>query len=80
MIEPTDLPRMRVRKGRVMHKVERTPDGYRSVCRKPHPVKGVNSTLPRVENYAEEWTTERHWYPDCRHCPSDAGGRPGGGP
>lgn len=71
-----DLPRMRIHRGRVMHRVERTADGYRSLCRKPHPVKGVNSTIPRADSYADDWTTDRHWYPDCQHCPPDNAPKP----
>jgi hypothetical protein len=68
-----DLPRMRIHRGRVMHRVERTGRGYRSLCRRKHPVKGVSSTVPRADGDADDWTTERHWYPDCQHCPSDTG-------
>jgi hypothetical protein len=66
------LRRMRVRKGRVMHLVEPAGKGWlRSKCRKPHPVKGVNRTEPRVQAYEEDWTDKRLWYPDCKHCPTN---------
>lgn len=63
--------RMRIRHGRVMHQVNERPSGIESQCRRKHPVKGVSSTIPRAEGPAEWWTTVRHWYPDCTHCPTD---------
>lgn len=75
----SDLPRMRIRKGRVMHQVERTLDGFRSVCRRKIPVKGVSSTMPRAAASADEWTANRLWYPDCQHCPTNTGSKGGGG-
>lgn len=66
------LPRMRVAKGRVMHVVEQMPMGWlRSKCRKPLGVKGIGRTVPRVTSYAEDWTSERGDYPDCKHCPTE---------
>jgi hypothetical protein len=63
--------RMRVRRGRVMHVVEAAPSGWlRSKCRRPHPVRGVRGSVPRAEAPEADWSHERLWYPDCRHCPS----------
>jgi hypothetical protein len=61
-----------------MHAVEQAATGWvRSKCRRPHPVRGVKSTVPRAEAYAEDWTAERLWYPDCPHCPGEeSGGAP----
>lgn len=65
-------PRMRTRRGRVMHAVVEHPGGYlESVCRKKSPVKGVNVTHPRARGPAADWSDQRHWYPDCEHCPPD---------
>lgn len=62
--------RMRVRKGRVMHRVERHTLGgstvwYRSLCRRR------GGSLPRADAPADEWSTERYWHPDCGHCPAE---------
>lgn len=69
----TNLPRMRVRKGRVMHVVVVRADGYESSCRKPSGIRGVSTTYPRVwMSPVEDWTTENLLdYPDCKHCPSE---------
>jgi hypothetical protein len=63
---------MRVKNGRVMHRVEPSGIGLRSMCRRKHPVKGVSGTLPRVEAYPEYWTKDNPLgYPNCQHCPED---------
>lgn len=64
--------RMRIERGRVMHLVEPAGDGWlRSRCRRKHPVKGVNSSVPRAYGPISDWTEERHDYPDCKHCPAN---------
>lgn len=69
--DPGDLPPMRIRHGRVMHRVERRGSEYRSLCRKPHPVRGVHSTIPRAQGPEDWWDTERYDYSDCSHCPRE---------
>lgn len=67
-----ELPvRMRIRKGRVMHRVRQWPSSgdIESLCRRKHPVKGVTSTFARAAGPASWWTRTRYWYPDCGHCP-----------
>ncbi len=72
-----DLPRMRIEHGRVMHRVRgRGSTDYVSLCDRPHPVKGVSSRVPRAEGHKSMWSTERHWYPDCSHCPAGEEGKP----
>ncbi len=68
--------RYRVRKGRVMHRVYRLTGGGRggsadleSMCRKGIGVKGVTATRPRATGAEDDWSKERYWYPDCKHCP-----------
>lgn len=64
------LPRrMRIRKGRIMHRVRRAASGdVESLCRRPHPARGVSSTIPRAQGPEDWWSAERHWYPDCLEC------------
>lgn len=72
-VDPDAAPerRMRIYRGRVMHAVEPAQSGWlRSKCRRPHPVLGMKSPEPRVQGYEEDWTEERRWYPDCKHCPA----------
>ena len=65
--------RMRIYRGRVMHRVKQRGDWYVSLCMRPHPVLGAKRPLPRVENYTGDWTTDNPLgYPDCKHCPADA--------
>ena len=64
-------PRMRARRGRVMHVVKRRRgDELESVCRKPSGIKGVSATYSRVSPApAEDWTADNPLgYPDCKHC------------
>jgi hypothetical protein len=69
--------RMRIRKGRVMHKVKRWNSNGRSEpelesqCRRGSGIKGVSATYPRAQGPESWWTTERYWYPDCARCPAD---------
>jgi hypothetical protein len=70
--------RYRVRKGRVMHRVVRRTGGGRggdadleSQCRQGIGVKGVSTTRPRATGPEDEWSRERYWYEDCRHCPPE---------
>jgi hypothetical protein len=60
----SDSPRMRVNRGRVMHRVTAWGDGgYQSVCREP------GTTVPRARGLADHWTAYRGVYPDCKRCP-----------
>lgn len=60
------LPRMRIRRGRVMHRVKTWgKDGYQSLCRT------ADGGMPRAFGYHDLWETERYWYPDCQRCPED---------
>lgn len=67
---PQDGDRMRIHKGRVMHRVRvRAGGDIESQCRTKHPVKGVSGTIPRAFGTAGNWSPVRYWYPDCKHCP-----------
>lgn len=61
--------RMRVPRGRVLHRVQPILDGtwYASLCRTGRP-STARALAPR-----EDWSTERLGYPDCARCPSEAG-------
>jgi len=57
------LPRMRIRRGRVMHLVKpakvkgaKNGQGYRSECE-------------RVRGPISAWKSARYAYPDCAYCP-----------
>jgi hypothetical protein len=68
----TTYRRMRTRRGRVMHAVvERPGGGLESLCRQKSRLKGVNTTYPRAHGPAADWSEDRYWYPDCKHCPPD---------
>lgn len=74
-----ELPqRMRIRKGRVMHRVIRHnrtatfgEPSIESMCRRRYGPKGAKTTCPRADGPASWWFTERYWYLDCPHCPAD---------
>lgn len=69
------LPRMRVRKGRVMHRVRRASlgghGGFESLCRRGSGIRGVKTTYARASGAVDDWSALRYWYPDCRHCPPE---------
>ncbi len=73
--------RYRCRRGRVMHRVYRLTGGGRggradleSICRKGIGVKGVKTTRPRATGPEDDWSKDRYWYKDCRHCPPEQEG------
>jgi hypothetical protein len=70
--------RYRCRNGRRMHRVYRiTRGGYtdlESMCRKRSGIKGVKTTYPRARGPEGDWSTERDWYDDCTHCPTEQEG------
>lgn len=71
MSDIPELPRMRIRRGRVMHRVRVRGDWYESRCRRGAGIRGVSTTFARAYAPFDEWTTERYWYPDCQHCPKE---------
>lgn len=57
---------MRVEHGRVMHAVEPGHSGnIQSICRKRDRWGKVD---PRANAPVTDWSDERYWYPNCRHC------------
>jgi len=57
-----ELPRMRLYRGRVMHRVRRRDDGgYESICR------GRNGMAQSV-GPPDSWTAGPAFYPHCRKC------------
>ncbi len=67
-------PRMRTYRGRVMHTVEIAGNGdLRSACTRRDRWGNV---APRATGRAEDWSADRHWYPDCTHCPPPVAGLP----
>lgn len=66
--------RMRIKHGRVMHRVERDGIGLRSLCRRQGALRGL--THPRASGPIDWWSADRYWYPDCTHCPADPGATP----
>lgn len=70
--------RYRCRKGRVMHRVYRLTGGGRggsadleSMCRRGSGIKGVKTTYPRANGPEDDWSKDRSWYENCRHCPAE---------
>ncbi len=61
----------RIERGRGLHAVDQTHKYTRySRCRKPHPVKGVSSTVARAAGPPEVWRFDDPpgFYPRCRYC------------
>lgn len=64
--------RMRIRHGRVMHRVRARSDGWlESLCPRP-PRSWMRSTVARAFGPADWWSADNVLsYPDCRHCPAE---------
>ena len=69
----TELPRMRIARGRVMHVVEERGEGanawYYSLCRR---YRTRPNGPRRAYGAKSEWSAVDLGYPNCHLCPEDA--------